>query len=98
MHGLLLLIAQIPEAQRDEVKNLVTSKAKDLRDQFGLKEAQLSISLEASSPASTTVLTKTKASQLVALLLVLPHGVAKMSHAVSGEKIFLASSGKRANL
>ena len=75
---------QIPETQVDDAQKLVEGKAQDLRDQFGQKEAQLSISLETSSATCATVLTQADALQLTALLLVLPHGVAKMSHAVTG--------------
>ena len=80
-----LTVVQIPNTQVEASQKLIEVKAQDLRDQFGLKEAQLSISLESSSAASTTVLTEANALRLIALLLVLPHGVAKMSHAVTGE-------------
>ena len=75
---------QIPKGKVEEAQRLVQGKAQHLQDQFGLKEAQLSISLETSSATSKTVLLQGDALRLTALLLVLPHGVAKMSHAVSG--------------
>ncbi len=75
---------QISETKTEKVQELVAGKAQSLRDQFGLKEAQLNISLEQTSAAASTVLTQPSALRLIALLLVLPHGVAKMSHAVSG--------------
>ena len=75
---------QIPKEALKDAQSLVSGKEQEFKDQFGLKEQQLSLTLEKSSSPPSTVLTRKDAELLIALLLIVPHGVAKMSHAVSG--------------
>ena len=64
----------------------MASKTAEFKDQFGLKETLLSIKLQPHSDAVPDVLTAESSESLLSLLLLVPHGVAKMSHAVEGKK------------
>lgn len=74
----------VPEGSINVAEKVVGDKLQAFRDQFHLKEENLSISLESASGNLDQVLTPASADSLLALLLVVPHGVAKLSHAVEG--------------
>lgn len=79
-----MLYLQIHQEILKAAQDLVTSKEKELQEQFGLMEQQLSITLVGTGGIPSKVLRKEDEERLLALLLVVPHGVAKMSHAVPG--------------
>lgn len=76
--------AQVPSDCVEKAGELIVQKELQLKEQYQLKESQLSLTFDTTSCAADTVLRQECAKRLVALLLVLPHGVAKMSHAVPG--------------
>ena len=76
---------QIPEDGIKAAEQVVEENKQAFQDQFQLKESQMSISLSPASSGPDQVLEPGSADRLLALLLVLPHGVAKMSHAVEGK-------------
>jgi len=77
--------SQIPVDRIQEAQHLVASKLQTFRDQYQLKEEQLSVTLEETSCDVGEVVAPESADSLLALLMVVPHGVAKMSHAVLGD-------------
>lgn len=63
----------------------IASKASEFREQYGLKESSFGLDFRKTSDTPSEVFTQQSADQLVSLLLLLPHGVSKMSHAVEGD-------------
>lgn len=75
---------QIPERELEAATRAVAQKAAEFKDQYGLKEKLLSVDLQPHSQPVLEVLTAASAEALLSLLHLVPHGVAKMSHAVEG--------------
>ena len=82
---------QIPKAKVQTATETVQQILTQLKEEFGSKESQLKITLAESTSSDSTgrVLTDESLQRIVSLLLVVPHGVAKMSHAVSGNLLCL---------
>ena len=80
----IALAMQVPESEQGEMHDLAIKKDQHLQEQFKLKESLMAISMQSSTEPHSRALTQQCAQRLIALLLVLPHGVAKMSHAIPG--------------
>lgn len=64
--------------------------ANALKNEYGVLEAQLAVSLtESSSHSASQALSIESAAELLTLLLTLPHGVIKYSHTVPGQLPYL---------
>ena len=81
------LSLQVPAAEVEKAQKAVAATAAHLQEQFRLKETLLAVSLGDAKSTPSEVLTAECAERLISLLLVAPHGVAKMSHAVEGGKL-----------
>lgn len=66
------------------VKGAVGHRFAAFQQEFGLKEPGLSITAAPAAQAPTACLAPAAAQRLVDMLLTLPHGVVKNSHAVAG--------------
>jgi dipeptidase D len=76
---------QVTAEAKGQAKAAVDACREALKQEYGVLETQLSISYApAASGAPDQALTADSAAKLLALLLVLPHGVIKYSHAVPG--------------
>jgi dipeptidase D len=76
---------QVPQLQLDAVQGAIRRRSEAFQQEFGLKEAGLAVTSAADSSTPTACLPAAGAQQLLDLLLTLPHGVIKNSHAVEGE-------------
>lgn len=65
---------------------MVHAKEAEFKEQYAMKETSLSVKLRAAQNLAAEVLTADSTDRLLSLLLLVPHGVAKMSHAVQGER------------
>ena len=81
------LSLQVPEAEVEKAQKAVAAKAAHLQEQFHLKETSLTVSLGDAKSTPSKTITADSAQRLISLLLVAPHGVAKMSHAVEGREL-----------
>ena len=81
------LLLQVPEAEVEKAQKAVAATSAHLQEQFRLKETSLAVSLGDAKSTPSEVLTANSAERLISLLLVAPHGVAKMSHAVEGGEL-----------
>ena len=76
----------MPDDSTQKASRIVEGVASNFKEQFGLKEEQLKVVLAKSETGKASqVLSAESLQKLLSLLLVLPHGVAKMSHAVAGK-------------
>lgn len=75
----------MPASQLQSVQAAVEQRASSYQQEFGLKEPQLAISAAQAAEAPTQCLAPAAAGRLLDMLLTLPHGVLKYSHAVPGE-------------
>ena len=86
-HTPLIAVApvQVPSGSKRRAEELVQQQAGALRAEFGSLEQGMHIELAAAGDAAhERVLSAASARRLLALLLLLPHGVVKKSHAVPG--------------
>ena len=92
----------------DLAKECVSAAAVDARDEFGMLETSLDVTLMEVEPTANTCapLTASAAQRLLCTVLALPHGPVKMSHAVEGlvetsnniAKVSLAATAGRAEV
>lgn len=78
-------LSQVPRDQLHMVNGAVGHRFAAFQQEYGLKEASLSITTAPTAAAPASCLTLEAGCRLVDLLLTLPHGVVKHSHAVEGE-------------
>lgn len=76
---------QVPVGQVQAVQAAVAQRLASYQQEFGIKEPQLAISAAQANEAPAQCLAPAAAGRLLDLLLTLPHGVMKYSHAVAGE-------------
>ena len=82
-------MAQVPSDQVDAVEGAVASQAKHFQAQYGLLERQMEVSVQRmDGGVPQQALTQDSAHRLLTLLLVLPHGPLKFSHAVKGTQLY----------
>ncbi|KAI3439136.1 hypothetical protein D9Q98_001544 [Chlorella vulgaris] len=74
----------VPEGQMDAVQGAIRRRSEAFQQEFGLKEAGLAVTSAAASSTPPACLPAAGAQHLLDLLLTLPHGVIKNSHAVEG--------------
>lgn len=75
-------IVLVPSNQAEEARRLFDKRVAAYRQEYGVREPGMSITLTTGSAA--TVIRDESAVQLITLLCTLPHGVVKYSHAVPG--------------
>lgn len=80
---------QVPAAQQDAASAAARQRWASFQQEYGLKEPALAITAEPAATPPAACLTSAAGQQLVDLLLTLPHGVVKSSHAVEGENAWV---------
>lgn len=75
---------QVPADQLDTASSCVASRFASFQQEYGLKEPGLAITAAPAAAPASACLAPAAGQQLVDLLLTLPHGVIKYSHAVQG--------------
>lgn len=85
-HPALPAHPQVPAAEVDMASSCVACRFASFQQEYGLKEPALAITAAPAAAPPTACLIPAAGQQLVDLLLTLPHGVMKHSHAVQGER------------
>ncbi|PSC67193.1 aminoacyl-histidine dipeptidase [Micractinium conductrix] len=74
----------VPAAELDAAQEAVAKRGAAFQQEYGLKEPALSVSAAPAAATPAACLSQQAGQQLVDLLLTVPHGVCKNSHAVEG--------------
>ena len=86
LNSILPCAWQVPGGELDAAIGAAERRGAAFSQEYGLKEPQLAIiAAEAAAPPAAC-LSEGGSRQLLDLLLTLPHGVVKNSHAVEGER------------
>ncbi len=86
---------QVPSGDVQAAQKAVADQLESFKQEYGLFEPGLSARAEETGVAPVEVLTADAADRLLGVLVALPHGVVKMSHAVKGCGGAVLCSSKR---